>query len=199
MGSFYLALALWLAGACSALAGPFQECASQLAFGVPQYVGRTGADTTPLCRTAYVLSHDNKKLVPLWVTYRLSAEHAMGCLPRKDTFVADPNLQPGKRAELKDYEHLHEPGKLPHYDRGHMAPNADFEWSIGAQHASYYLSNMSPQVSELNQREWANLEDHVRAWAVARGEVVVFVGPIFQKGIGKTVGTDHVAVPDAYY
>ena len=68
-----LAFVIVLSGECSALAGPLQECAEQLPFGIPQYVGRTGTDTTPLCRTAYVLSHDNRKLVPLWVTYRLSA------------------------------------------------------------------------------------------------------------------------------
>ncbi len=192
-------LAGLVAGIGSAVAGPLQDCASQLPFGVPKFVGRAGADTTPLCRTAYLLSHDNKKLVALWVTYRLSAEHAMGCLPRKDDFAPDPNLPKKKRAELVDYEHLHDPGKLPHYDRGHMAPNADFDWSVAAQRESFYLSNMSPQVSELNQQQWENLEEHVRTWASLRGEVVVFVGPIFERGSGTTVGPDHVAVPLAYY
>lgn len=34
-----------------------------------------------------------------------------------------------------------------------MAPSADFEWNAAVQPESYYLSNMSPQGSKLNERE----------------------------------------------
>ena len=123
----------------------------------------------------------------------------MGCLPRKNTFVADPDLQRGKRAEKPDYEHLHDPEKFLTMIAATWPRMRTSSGTLLVQRESYYLSNMSLQVSELNQREWANLEDHVRAWAAARGEVVVFVGPIFQKGVGSTVGAHHVAVPHAYY
>src|SRR5690348_481928 len=86
--------------AYSAWAGPYEDCSDHLPFGVPQYLVGTGDDITPICRTAYVLGHDNKRLVPLWVSYRLSAAHAMGCLPRHNSFAPDPDLPKGRRAEL---------------------------------------------------------------------------------------------------
>nr|WP_186464325.1 DNA/RNA non-specific endonuclease [Nitrospirillum amazonense] len=133
---------------------------------------------TPLCRRAYVVQHDDVKLVPDFVSWRLTVEHALGCLPRKNAFAPDPDLPPGHRAELADYK-----GPAGVYDRGHFAPNSDFEWDAQVQRESFYLSNMSPQASHLNQWEWEALEEATRAWALDRGPLIVMDGPIWKEQV----------------
>jgi endonuclease G len=41
------------------------------------------------------------------------------------------------------------------FDRGHLAPSADFRWSATALSESYYYSNMTPQRPGFNQESWA--------------------------------------------
>jgi endonuclease G, mitochondrial len=80
-----------------------------------------------------------------------------------------------------------------------MAPNADFSWDQEAAKQSFYLSNMVPQVGRgMNQGIWKDLESAVRLWAVRRGAVYVYTGPIYESPY-KTIGPGKVAVPTALY
>jgi endonuclease G len=68
-----------------------------------------------LCRAGYALSHDADHKVPDWVAYHLTIKKMKGTFPRSNDYRPDPDIEPGQRAELKDY-------KRSGYDRGHMAP-----------------------------------------------------------------------------
>lgn len=48
------------------------------------------------------------------------------------------------------------------FDRGHLAPSADFKWSETALSESYYYSNMTPQRPGFNRESWAELEGLLR-------------------------------------
>ncbi|WP_186455758.1 DNA/RNA non-specific endonuclease [Nitrospirillum pindoramense] len=168
------------------------DCQAQAPWGAPQWSG-TEPHLTPLGRRAYVALHDDVKLVPDFVSWSLTAEHALGCLPRKDSFAPDPDLLPGHRAELADYK-----GHSGIYDRGYFAPNSDFEWDARVLRESFYLSNMSPQASHLNQWEWEMLEEATRSWALTRGPLVVMDGPIWKDPV-ETIGADEVGIPAAYW
>jgi endonuclease G len=84
------------------------------------------------------------------------------------------------------------------FDRGHFAPNSDFEWDAVVEQQSFYLSNMSPQASHLNQWEWEELEAETRAWTLSHTTLIVMDGPIWA-GTPNSIGPDHVAVPAAYW
>lgn len=94
-------------------------------------------------------------------------------------------MPPGNRAELEDYERSG-------YDRGHMAPNADFA-TRKAQAESFSLANMVPQVHENNAGVWAGIEGSARQLATSDGEVYVISGPAFIGDRLKKVG--NVLVP----
>ncbi len=81
-----------------------------------------------------------------WVAYQLTEEEVLGEFPRKDRFRADRNISTGS-ASLEDY-------RGSEYDRGHLAPAADFKWSEQAMDESFLLSNMSPQVPGFNRGIW---------------------------------------------
>jgi endonuclease G, mitochondrial len=81
-----------------------------------------------------------------------------------------------------------------------MAPAADMKWDQQAMVECFYLSNMVPQVGKgMNQGIWKNLEEYVRNWAINRGELYIFTGPIYEGGIKKTIGNNKVAVPTHLY
>lgn len=171
-----------------AFAEPFDACPEYVRYGIPSVKGDL------LCRKGYALAHNPQRKTPDWVAERLTNERANTALPRSDNFRPDPDLEPGQRAELADY-------KGSNFDRGHMAPAADMRWDKDAMSESFFLSNMVPQVgASMNRGIWADLEKKVRAWAIRRGEVYVFTGPIYAEGsINKTIGDNKVAVPVRLY
>ena len=59
------------------------------------------------------------------------------------------------------------------YDRGHLAPAEDFEWSAEAMSDSFFMSNMSPQDPSFNRGIWKRLENRVRTWALENDGIYV--------------------------
>lgn len=168
---------------------PLSECAQHLPFGVPT---TPKTSTTLICRPGYALQHDNRAKVPVWVAYELTREKALGCAGREEGFVADRALPVGGRATLKDYA-------KSGYDIGHMANSADMRWSEQASEDSNTLSNAAPQLPGLNRAAWKTLEVRTRAWALDRGRLIIYVGPIYSQKGSKTIGANQVVVPEAFY
>jgi endonuclease G len=167
-------------------ADPLQDCKEYTKYGIP------GAEGDLLCRKGYLLSHDPYCLTPTWVAEHLSSQKASGTLTRKNSFKPDPDLPVGKRAELSDY-------KKSGYDRGHMAPSADMAWDAQAMKESYYLSNMVPQEPYMNQHIWKGLEEKIRQWAIDRGELYIYTGPIYKEDEIDTIGDNQVCIPTQIY
>ena len=80
-----------------------------------------------------------------------------------------------------------------------MAPAGDLKSDQAAMDESFYLSNVAPQVGVgFNRGIWRKLEEKVRVWARARGELYVITGPVFYD-YTPVIGEGRVAVPDAFY
>jgi endonuclease G len=169
------------------LAGPIEDCQEHVKYGVPSN------DSVLLCRKAYLVSHSSKYKEPIWVAYHLTREHVKKTVQRSDKFRADPDLPKGEKAELKDYRNSG-------YDKGHMMPAADASWEKDTMQETFLLSNIAPQVGlGFNRGIWKELEQKIREWAKERGELYIYVGPIFGFKNIKTIGTDHVAVPSHFF
>lgn len=126
-----------------------------------------------------------------WVGYRLSRpELTRDVISRTDDFREDPMIRSGS-ATLDDY-------RRSGFDRGHLAPAADFKWSEAAMRESFLLSNVSPQRHAFNSGLWLELEQQTRAWALQHDSAVVVVGPILTPGL-PTIGTSGVAIPEAFF
>jgi len=169
---------------------PMQSCQTQVPFGWPQ-ASRPG--TTPVCRQAYVLLHDNIAKVSLWEAYTLTPQHAVGCLARVNAFAPDQSLPRGQRSELADYA-------KSGYDTGHIANDADMSWDPTVQRESFILSNMAPQLPSLNRGIWKELETYVRDWAYTSGHsLTIYAGSIYDVSSDRKIGPDSVVVPHAFY
>ena len=169
---------------------PISECLSELPFGVPTV---STPNTTLECHEGYALQHDNAAKIALWAGWTLKPEETIGCNPREDAFVADAALPKGSRAEPGDYSKTG-------YDKGHMVPDADLSWSKQTSLESFLMSNMSPQLPNLNRGAWKQLEAQTRAWAWSRQHsLTIYSGNIYKLGVSKTIGENKVVVPDALY
>ncbi len=139
----------------------------------------------------FTLSYDEKNEQASWVAYKLEKSNLdRARFKRKDNFREDPLVRTGS-ASLNDY-------KKSGYDRGHLAPAADFTWSEKALDHTFFMSNMSPQVPGFNRGIWKRLEEQVRDWARANGSIYVVTGPIITNRKDR-IGTNKVTIPTSYY
>lgn len=135
----------------------------------------------------YSEEHEQAK----WVMHMVIPQVEFSGAGRTNDFRKD-DLVKTETASKSDYWHSG-------YDRGHLAPSADFRWSSKMVSESYFYSNMSPQKPELNRQTWAQLEDWVRKYAVSFQEpVFVITGPILKEGLEK-LGDNGVSIPEQYF
>jgi endonuclease G, mitochondrial len=169
---------------------PLKACEAHVPFGQPTSAKQ---DTTLICREGYFLEHDNKAKIPIWISYVLTPDKAVGCEKRLKAFKADRSLPDGKRSDVKDYA-------KSGYDMGHIANSADMSWNFDVARQSFILSNMTPQTPGFNRGIWKKLEDQTRAWAVSRSHnILIYAGPIYDIKQDKTIGNNMVTVPDGFY
>jgi len=169
------------------LAAAFAAAFDNLDLGVP------GLCDQIVERRGYALGYSERYEQPLWVQYRLTADEVTNAVvSRSGRFIADSLIVSGS-ATPDDYTRSG-------YDRGHLAPAADFRFDGTAMRESFMMSNMSPQLPAFNRGVWKRLEEHVRALAVRRGSLVVVTGPIFRTNTPvRVIGESRVRVPDAFY
>jgi len=168
---------------------PITACAAQVPYGAPVL---NKPNTVVECHSGYAVQHDNTAKIPAWVAYTLTPQHAIGCVPRTNAFAADAILGTNG-SKPSDYAGSG-------YDQGHLAPDGDMSWDTQVEYESFLMSNMSPQLPNLNRGIWKALESNVRAWAYGNGHnYTVYAGNIYTVGKSKTIGADNVVVPDFLY
>ena len=107
----------------------------------------------------YSEEHEQAK----WVAHIISPDIITGNVSRTNDFRPDPHVSTGSTVEEDYFLKYLQPDSSYKYDgygfdRGHLAPSADFRWSTTALSESYFYSNMSPQRPEFNRGTWAELE-----------------------------------------
>lgn len=146
----------------------------------------------------YYYSYSETHEQPKWVAHMIMPEITEFAIPRVDRFLQDSTLK-----DLSSSNAPYAGQKSKKYDRGHMAPAADFQWSEKAIDASFYFSNISPQRSSLNQKFWRNLEVFVRNYVrYYQSPLYVVTGPVLKSGLDKLEskdGTEKVSIPEEYF
>ena len=185
-------LTLFLAACLGLPAWAATDCPGHFAGGIAPTVTnpKLQARTQEVCFEAFAVLHSGISRTPLYSAEHLTRANlkAAGALSRKDSFHPESALPARDRAELKDYARSG-------YDRGHMAPNADFATRT-AQAESFSLANMVPQVHANNAGVWAGIEGAARQLATSEGELYVVSGPAFIgddiKQVGRVLVPTHI-------
>lgn len=160
-----------------------------VALGVP--TDADPSDDVLLDRQAYVVSYNPDKRVPNWVAWHLDRSD-LGRVKRRNDFRADHLLPSGMSvATPADYVRSG-------YDRGHLCPSADRDDTAEHNSLTFLMTNMVPQLHELNAGPWEKLEEHERELAAgADAELFLVAGGIFAAR-PPTIGRG-VAVPRATF
>jgi endonuclease G len=158
-------------------------------------VGASSSNTT-ITRSIYVLSNNPRTKFADWVAYRVTRE-TIGKSKQRN-WKADPDLPASQTLEPSDYDGAPMALKI---DRGHQAPLAAFsgtaDWS-----KTNYLSNITPQSSQLNQGPWEKLEAAEIRLAQQPDVTAVFVvtGPLNEHPTRPLPNADEPhTVPSAYW
>lgn len=139
--------------------------------------------------TYYSLSYSEEHEQAEWVFYIKNHLNNLGQVSRSNNFKVDNKVSTNS-ATLSDY-------KKSGYDRGHLAPAADFSFNSVAMSESFYMSNMSPQIASFNRGVWKKLESLVRYWG-EDNTLCVVAGPVLNNCV-ETIGGSNVCVPKSYY
>jgi endonuclease G len=142
----------------------------------------------------------------LWVAHVIAPEVGRGMHGRSNDFRPDPLVKTGTCTD-RDYfiRDTLSDGKIKYdgfgYDRGHLAPSADFRWSATALSESFFYSNMSPQKPEFNRDSWAKLEDRFRFYVESTQRALfVFTGPLLRDNLPKMERSENKpSIPVYYY
>lgn len=139
------------------------------------------AEVVILDHKYFKIAYNPSKRLAQYVTYQLTAENLRNkTASRANKFITDPILQQKKLPYVVTAEYT-----KSGFDRGHLAPSADFAWSQEANDLTFVMSNMAPQSPNLNRDAWKRLEDKVRKWACGEEMVTVITGPVFSNGLNK--------------
>lgn len=163
-----------------------------LAVGIPR-----GVDNQVINYQAIRVNFNPSLRIPNCVAYELTAT------------MVDMSDAPGHEIR-KNFKYAHDPAveSCPQgweyrgtgYSRGHMAPAMDMRWNRTTMAQCFYMTNMCPQDTKLNNDHWRVLEEKVHRWAKRDKRLMVYTGPIMGKNprmIGKQ--QQNIAVPDAFF
>jgi len=108
-----------------------------------------------MVKPQYVLSYNNKTNTANWVSWQLNGSW-IGAAVSLDNFRPDDAL-PAAWYKVRPNDYTGSG-----YDRVHIAPSADRTRNEADNSATFLMSNMMPQVPELNRGVWGDLEEYCR-------------------------------------
>jgi len=139
----------------------------------------------------YTLSYNESCEQANWVKYMVTKiDLEKERVSRTNNFREDDSVSTGS-ADLPDY-------KGSGYDRGHLAPAADFAHDKNLMSESFLMSNISPQHPSFNRGIWKTLENRVREIAKIDDTVYVITGGVLNRN-KEVIGDSEVCVPEYFY
>ncbi len=155
----------------------------------------TGGSDQTLIRNVYTLNNNSSTKFANWVAYKVTQDTlASG---RRRNWARDPSLPVTDTLAPAAYSGAN--GELG-VDRGHQAPLSSL-----AAHDDWrtlnYLSNITPQKSDLNRGAWARLEDQERLLANRPEITAVYTvtGPLYDYDLATLPADTSVQIPSGYW
>lgn len=141
----------------------------------------------------FKIAYDEEHRLAKYVVYQLTREQVSKKIAeRQNKFKADPYLKSQNIPFVSPSEY-----NRSGYDRGHLAPSADFAWNQEANDLTFVMSNMAPQQPNLNRDAWKRLEEQVRKWACGEEKITVITGPVIKDGLTRL--KSGLEVPEDFF
>lgn len=128
-----------------------------------------------------------------WVAYPLNKGLIGANTGRSNNWALDPKVPAAYQSAISS------PYKGG-YERGHQIPSAD-RYADGANEATFYGTNITPQKPGLNGNAWASLEGFVRDWSYKLDTLYVVTGVDLSGSTSYATDNDgkKIKVPTGYY
>ncbi len=141
----------------------------------------------------YILSYVEEYEGSEWVCYELTYSETRNNVDRRNgKFLSDDSINT-KSAEHDDYTNSG-------FDRGHLAPAGDMNFSADAEYESFYMSNVLPQTPGLNRKTWKYLEDDIREYVIRhKSHLYIITGGVFSMNPNYIGVKNKVAIPEYFY
>ena len=150
---------------------------NHLAMGNPSGASATDPTNLLLHRPEYSFAYNRATNTANWVSWHLNRRWK-GTARRTPGFSPDEALPPGfYRVTSGDYSGSG-------FDRGHLCPSDDRDYSPTENAATFRMTNIIPQAPANNQGPWRELEEDCRELAEGGSELYIVAGPAGQGGAG---------------
>jgi DNA/RNA endonuclease G (NUC1) len=161
-------------------------------FGDPTAASVGNANDMLIRRPQYVISYNQSRGTPNWVSYELDARQMVAGQDRCNCFTADPLLPAAVQIFTSDYTN-------GGFDRGHMTRSADRTRANVDNATTFYLTNIVPQYADLNQGVWASFENALADSTKNGRAVYIVTGPLYSRTHGLTFVKNEgkIAIPDS--
>ena len=155
----------------------------------------TGVSGEEIERSTYTLSNNASTKFADWVAYNVTSSTIDGPT-RSRNFRSDPDIDSDDTLETADYTGANADIGT---DRGHQVPLASFSNATDWEDVNY-LSNITPQSSNLNQGPWVDLEEAVREYVRTGQDVYVVTGPLYESFFASLPEADEShTIPSGYF
>lgn len=140
-----------------------------------------------LCHQNYLSEYSERYHIPMVVSWTITKEELSNCNHREGSFHHDPMIN-GNDASPDSYNGIN-------YDKGHFSPAEDNLFDPDAEYQSFNMTNVAPQVPELNRAGWKWFENLTRLYAYQYGEVDVTTGVV----LSTNTYVNGIRVPDYFW
>jgi len=162
-------------------------------YEVKDFINKQNCDQI-IDKIFYKICYDYKAKGAKYVSYKLDGKKVNDVNIRKrPRFYPDKEIPRQYRTKPSDYTK-----NYFHADRGHLAPDASFDWSRKSLHSIYSMANIIPQYRSINRRTWVKAENYERLIASKRGSVTVINGVVYGD-YRQRLRKSGIAYPVAYW
>ena len=140
----------------------------------------------------YDLGYSYEHNMALWSKYILDSEKLENVVPRpKKRFILDENL-PKRTITHDDYT-------KSGYDRGHLTPVDDLQYSYESASSTFVITNVVPMEKSFNRGIWQRLENYVSDFIEKYNEAIIVTGPIFEGSLSYMGRDSNIPIPTGFY
>lgn len=172
----------------------FNACATNYNKDTTEFVPNVikNSNEVSLDHKFFVITYDLDHNIAKWVRYTLKKADLNGPGKRPSRFKPDPLLLKINAKAIKHADYTNSG-----YVRGHLAPAEDFSRSQEAIESTFVMSNVIPQLGNVNSGAWAQLEKKIRLWACGEESITVFTGPIIELNLPTL--PSGVLIPEKFF
>lgn len=129
-------------------------------------LGLNAVDKFEINKDEFLIEYSLEKKGATKVIYNLDYRVNVGNLQKRPEFYKDDSLKYPYGTTPEDYTNTG-------FDRGHLAPDASFDYDVETLNKTYSMANIVPQYPDVNRKVWKDIEELERYNASQFGNLYV--------------------------